>query len=69
MDTEEWVVYSLIHPNTKAQIVNTVSRHRWDRWVNTLSYEFLLTNYSTKLLAEGLTEKQARQIVALTKET
>ena len=60
-DGAEWVVYRL-----KFGHMNAVPRIRWDRWAT--HRPGLIRETGAELVAEGLTEGQARQFVLLAME-
>ena len=57
----EWVVYRL-----KSGGLSAVSRARWDRWL--VHAPTAVKNLVAEMVAQGLTRKQAMQMVKLTEE-
>lgn len=69
-DSKEWVVYSWANPTTKTRDLNAVPRRRWTEWTSEqYRYQRTINDYQFKLIAEGLTEAQAKQFVELAKES
>lgn len=62
---DEWVVYRL--KNFADGKSNACEKAKWDRYA--VEFASVLDQYGAELVAEGLTETQALQFVALTKET
>lgn len=59
-ETSEWVVYRIRRHNE----LNYVPKMRWDGWSKAVK-----EGVGAVIVAEGLTEKQARQFALLTEET
>jgi hypothetical protein len=60
--SEEWVIYRLKNGN-----VNAVPRHRMEQYVK--DHKATWDELVEEMLAEGLTEDEAKRYRALTKET